>query len=62
MCDVCVCVCVFGGWVLKVRDLGGVGGGGGGFLRDRRAAFSSQIKSKVGNILVKAASLCINLT
>jgi hypothetical protein len=27
----------------------------------RRAAFSSQIKSKVGNILVKAAVLCINL-
>ena len=27
----------------------------------RRAAFSSELKSKVGHILAKAAALCINL-
>jgi hypothetical protein len=30
-------------------------------FRFRRAAFYSQLKSKVGNILVKTAVLCINL-
>ena len=33
----------------------------GGFFHIRRAAFSSMLKSRVGNILAKAADLRINL-
>ncbi len=32
-----------------------------GFFHYRRAAFSSMLKSRVGNILAKAATLRINL-